>query len=78
MSKKKWIQDALKGSKGKWSLHAMLNIKEGTTIPITLLKAIIRADIGKTVHNPTKTGKAYIKVTKKLKQKALFAHNVRK
>ena len=76
--KKKWIQKVVKGSKGKWSLHAMLNIPEGTTIPITLLRAIIKTEVGKTAHNPTKIGKAYIKVTKKLKQKALFAHNVRK
>jgi len=78
MSKKKWIQDVVKGSKGAWSLHTMLNVPEDSRIPTTLLKAIIKADIGKTIKNPCKAGKARIKVTKKLKQKALFAHNVRK
>jgi len=76
--KKKWIQKVLKGSKGAWSLHAMLDIPEGDKIPITLLKAIINTSIGNKVKNPTKTGKRTIMVTKKLKQKALFAHNVRK
>jgi len=76
--KEKWIQKVVKGSKGKWSLHAMLNIPEGTTIPKTLLKKIIDTEIGKTAHNPTNIGSARVKVTRKLKQKALFAYNVRK
>lgn len=75
---KKWIQEALKGSKHAWSLSAMLDIPKEKNIPMTLLKKIVDTPIGETIKNPTKTGKSRIKVTKKLKQKVLFAHNVKK
>lgn len=78
MSKKKWIQEALKGSKHAWSLSAMLDIPKEKNIPMTLLKKIVKTSIGKTITNPTSTGKKRIKITRKLKQKAIFAHNVKK
>lgn len=78
MSKKKWIQEALKGSKRAWSLSAMLDIPKKKNIPMTLLKKIVNTPIGETIKNPTSTGKKRIKITKKLKQKAIFAYNVKK
>lgn len=39
-------------------------------IPVTLRKAIRKAKPGKVVKNPTKTGKARIRVTKTIKDRA--------
>lgn len=71
---KKWIQ---KSSKSGIDLKSSryLNISEKKKIPKTLLKKLKNAKIGSTVKNPTKTGKQRIKVTRKLKQKVIFAWN---
>lgn len=70
----KWVPKDIK----KGTLHKALNIDEDKTIPKTLVNKIVDADIGDTISNPTKTGKQSIKVTKEIKQKAVFAKNVRK
>ena len=59
----------------KGALHRQLGIPKNKKIPKTLLKAIVRAPVGKTISNPTSTGPSRIKVTRKLKQRALFALN---
>ncbi len=71
----RWIQEAQAGEGKAWSLHAMLNIPDRKRIPKTLLRRIKNTDIGKTIRNPTLTGKRYIQVTRKLKQKVMFAWN---
>lgn len=71
----KWIQATNVGKGKAWSLSAMLDIPEKNTIPKTLLRKIKNTKLGSRIKNPTQTGKQRIKVTKKLKQKALFAWN---
>ena len=73
----KWIQHALKGHK-KGSLHKQLGIPQTKTIPKTLLNRIKSAKVGKTIKNPTKTGKRRIKITGLLKKRAVLAHTLRK
>lgn len=71
----KWIQDAdLSGVDLKSKRY--LNIPDDKKIPKTLLRRLKNAKIGSVVKNPTKTGKKKIKVTRKLKQKVIFAWNV--
>ncbi len=71
----RWIQEVHPGKGKAWSLHAMLSIPKGKRIPKTLLRKIKNTRLGTTIKNPCKTGKARIKVTPKLKQKAMFAWN---
>lgn len=66
----------IKAERKTWSLSSMLNIEENKKIPKTLLKKIKNAKLGETITNPTKTGKKRIKVTKKLKGKALATFNL--
>ena len=67
---KKWMHKvAIK----KGTLSRQLGIPIEDNIPITLLKAIQNAKIGTTIKNPTKAGKASIKVTRLLKKRAVFA-----
>ena len=73
--KKYWIQDALKGAK-KGALRRQLQIPEGKRIPLTLLDAIISADVGDVIVNPTKTGKRRIHVTRLLERRAILARNL--
>ena len=70
--KKFWIKTALAKRK-KGALSRQLGIPEEENIPITLLKAIRDADIGKMVHNPTTKGKRRIKTTRLLKRRAVLA-----
>jgi len=70
MRKKKWIQSAV-GKKG--ALSRQLGIPERENIPFTLLEKIARAEIGRTILNPTKKGKRRIKVTRLLKKRAVLA-----
>mgnify|MGYP000047013403 CR=1 FL=1 len=55
------------------ALSRQLNIPVEKNIPKTLLRKIKATKIGSTIRNPTKTGKARIKVTKKLKKRATLA-----
>lgn len=70
----KWIQDTdLSGVSIKSDRY--LGIPSDTKIPKTLLRRIINAPVGSTITNPTKTGNRRIKVTQKLKSKAIFVWN---
>ena len=67
---KKWIKKVrIKAG----ALSTQLGIPEKENIPITLLEKIKKAEIGSTIKNPTKSGKQEIKVTKKLKKRAMLA-----
>jgi hypothetical protein len=57
----------------KGALSRQLEIPEKDNIPFTLLEKIKKAEIGTTIKNPTKSGKQEIKVTKKLKKRAVLA-----
>jgi len=72
-----WIQDALRRHK-RGSLHRQLEVPNGKRIPMRLLSKIKSAEVGKTVTNPTKTGKRKVKVTGLLKKRAVVAHTLRK
>jgi len=65
----------LKGAK-KGALRRQLQIPEGKRIPLTLLDAIISADVGDVIVNPTKTGKRRIHVTRLLERRAILARNL--
>ncbi len=54
----------------------MLRVPKKKKIPVTLLRRIKNTELGKTMKNPTNTGKKRVKVTKKLKQKALAVYNL--
>ena len=72
---KKWIQKvAIK----EGALSRQLGIPEAENIPVTLLKAIKKAHIGDTVQNPTQSGKRKIKVTLKIKRRAVLALTLKK
>ena len=64
----KWIQKALK-KHHKGSLHHQLHIPLGHKIPESELRKIIKTHIGKRA--------AGIKVTRKLKERAVLAENLR-
>ena len=72
MATDRWIQDATTPEK-RGSLHRMLGINEDMKIPKSLLREIMRAEIGDTIRNPTTVGNRLIKVTKLLKQRANLA-----
>jgi len=69
MAKKFIKKAALK----KGALSRQLGVLVKDNIPFTLLEKIKKAEIGTTIKNPTKSGKQEIKVTKKLKKRAVFA-----
>jgi len=71
--KKKWIPPLKKGA-----LSRQLGIPEEKDIPMTLLNRIASAPIGTTIRNPTKTGKRRIKVTRKLKKRAVLARTLKR
>jgi len=71
-----WIQSALRRHK-RGSLHRQLEVPNGKRIPTGLLEKIKSAEVGKTVTNPTKTGKRRIKVTGLLKKRVVVAHTLR-
>ena len=72
---RKWIQKAVHRP-GK--LHSDLGISEDKKIPMTLLNAIVRAKAGETITNPTRVGRKRIKVTRKVKQRAILARNLKR
>ena len=65
-----WIQYAVKRP---GALSRQLGIPIKDNIPKTLLEKIAKTPIGKTIRNPTKKGKRRIKVTRKLKRRAVLA-----
>ena len=65
-----WIQHAVKRP---GALSRQLGIPIKDNIPKTLLEKIAKTPIGKTIKNPTKKGKRRIKVTRKLKKRAVLA-----
>ena len=67
---KKYIK---KATLKKGALSRQLGIPEKDNIPFTLLEKIRKTEIGKTIKNPTKSGKPEIKVTRKLKRRAVLA-----
>jgi hypothetical protein len=71
-----WIQDALKGHT-PGATHRQLGVPLDKKIPKTFLTKIKNTEIGKTIQNPTKTGKRRIKITRLLKQRAVLAHTLR-
>jgi len=74
MVKNKFIQKI--GLK-KGSLSRQLKIPEKDNIPITLLDKIVKAKAGDTIRNPTKSGKRFIKVTRLLERRAIFARTLK-
>ena len=68
MPKAKWVGKVLSRKPG--ALHRQLGISQDAKIPKTLLKGIVKTDIGSTVRNPTSAGKPRYKVTRLLKQRA--------
>jgi len=71
--KERWIQKLKKGA-----LHRQLGIPEDVKIPQALLDAIMRAEIGETITNPTDVGKKKIKVTRLLKRRVQTAMTLKK
>jgi len=61
----------------KGALHRQLNIAPDRNIPVTLLRKIKATPKGKTITNPTQTGKRRILVTELLKKRVQFALNFR-
>jgi len=70
---KDWIQN-IKIKHG--ALRRQLQVSSGKDIPKSLLTKISKAEIGKEILNPTKTGKKIITVTKLLKRRAVLARNM--
>jgi hypothetical protein len=80
MTKKKetyWIPESVNKHK-KGSLHRMLEVPKSEDIPFTLLEKIRNTPIGETIKNPVKTGKDKIKVTKLVKQRAVWGLNMKR
>jgi len=73
--KKRWIQ---KARIKKGALSRQLGIPERENIPNKLLYKIKKTPVGKTIRNPTKKGKRRIKITKKLKKRAVLALTLKK
>ncbi len=61
----------------KAALSRQLGIPVEKNIPITLLKTIVRSRAGRTIRNPTKSGKKNIKVTRLLERRAILAINLK-
>jgi len=49
-------------------LHRSLGIPQGEKIPMSLVRKLIRAEVGETVTNPTSKGRKRIKVTTRIKR----------
>lgn len=73
------VRKFIKGIKvKKGALSRQLDIPEEDNIPMTLLYAIIKAKVGTTIINPTKSGKKRIKVTRLLKRRATLARTFKR
>lgn len=73
--RKLWIKRVVKPEE-KGLFHKQLGVPVKQRIPKTLVKEIVETPIGKKVRNPTKIGKKSMKVTRLMKQRAVFALNV--
>lgn len=69
MKTKRWIQKAVDPQK-KGALHRQLGVSTSETIPKKTLRDIAKTDVGKHSHG--------VKVTRLVKQRAVFALNVQK
>ena len=49
-------------------LHRSLGIPQGEKIPMSLVRKLIRAEVGETITNPTSKGKKRIRVTGRIKK----------
>ena len=76
-SSKYWIQRVINRRK-KGALSRQLGIPEKDNIPKTLLEKIAKTPVGKRIKNPTKSGKRYLTVTRKLKKRAVLALTLKK
>ncbi|MAG02785.1 hypothetical protein CMI42_05590 [Candidatus Pacearchaeota archaeon] len=74
MKKEKFIAGAVEKP---GTLHRQLGIGIDGKIPFTLLRAIMRAEVGDQVKNPSKSGKRVIFVTRLLKKRANLAINLK-
>jgi hypothetical protein len=72
-----WIPKSVNEHKAG-SLHRMLEVPESEDLPFTLLEKIRVTPIGETIKNPTKIGKTHIKVTKLVKQRAVWGLNMKR
>lgn len=61
----------------KGALSRQLGIPMEKNIPITLLRKIVRSSPGRTIRNPTKSGKKNIKVTVLIERRAILAINLK-
>lgn len=59
----------------KGALRKQLEIPADKKVPKTLIRKINSAKVGTNVHNPTKTGKRVIPVTKKLHKRTFFVQS---
>lgn len=62
-----------KAVRKRGALRRSLQVPKEKKIPITFVRKIAKAEIGETVKNPTKTGKEKVRVTRKLKKRAVLA-----
>jgi len=53
-------------------LHRSLGIPQGEKIPMSLVRKLIRAEVGETVTNPTSKGRKRIKVTTRIKRQVVL------
>ncbi len=51
------------------STHRMLGVPKGDPLPLTFMQAIVDAEVGDIVKNPTKIGFKQVKVTRYMKAK---------
>jgi len=73
---KEYFMKGIKLKEG--ALSRQLEIPIEKNIPFTLLNKIRVTSIGKTITNPTMSGKRIIKVTRLLKKRAVFAITLKK
>jgi len=72
-----WITETVSRHK-KGSLHRILGVPPKEKIPYTLLEKIRNTPIGTTIDNPVQSGKDKIKVTKLVKQRAVWGLNLKR
>jgi hypothetical protein len=72
-----WIPKSVNEHKAG-SLHRILEVPASEKIPFTLLEKIRVTPIGETIKNPVKSGKNKIKVTKLVKQRAVWGLNMKR
>ena len=58
------------------ALHKQMGIPMDKKIPVTLLRKIKNTKLGKTIKNPTKTGRKKYKVTRLLKERVVQVINL--